>query len=453
MTYGKWQSMLVVALMAAVAMASAIAVGQDADLAERLGPSVAAAPGANGQILPIGLEDPAFDQYMDWILLGKAWDEQDAPLLADLALGLVEGERVLLRSHPAISARQLVKWAAQVAAERKDQRTLQRLATVAEQNEQISSQLRATQKLLASIRSEDVAAKQLPIEELTPDQFALYLMELNRIRAAKVLQDREELLAISEWLGDRKPGGRRDSPLPPDAHDQLAQLNEQALAEVPAEGPSMTEDAALLKKLALASRRTGPGRPGGSGFSGGVQREPTRPPTGGFQRRPARPHGDDNAHRPPTRPNRPTQYHPSGHIWVGPGGTQPGSQSWKRISLRGRDQWNQPGTLSFEVGPGNQLKNGTFTVEDQCQNDLYLKGAVYKFAGVASPNTSNAFKGYDIAPCSQKQTPMTGTIQIWYYNPAPADWFGWGRYGVWAHVTNSLGSKWWCFPTDKNPFE
>ncbi len=466
MNCGKWQPAFVGAVMAAVTIASAIAIAQDAGPAEDALLLQTDTALLEGRLLPSDLEDPAFEQYIDWRLLGQAWNEQDASLLADLALGLTEGERVLLRSHRALSAEQLVQWAAQVAAQNRDSRTLQRLAAVAEKNGQLASQVQATQKLLAWIRSESESDTQLPPEQLSPEQLALYLTEVNRIQGAKLLEDREELLAISEILMNQKPGQQRDSQLPPETHGQLAQLAQSALDELPKESPPLSQNAALLKKLSLVTRRGGSRRPDMSGFSGGSHREPSRPQPGGVQRWPTRPQDastdrwptrpqDASGYRQPTRPNHPTQHHHSGHIWVGPGGIQPGNNTdrWKKVSLKGFDPWNQPGTLSFEVGPGNQLRNGKFCVEEQCQDSLYLKGAAYDFAGTAGPNTENAFKGYDIVACTQAHRPMTGTIRIWYYNPAPADWFTFGRRGIWVHVTNNLGNKWWCFPTGSNPFD
>ena len=73
--------------------------------------------------------DPAFARYIDFVLLGQALSDGDAPLLADVALSTAEGERVLFRSHAGgLSSDQLMLRAARLAGRHQDKATLDRLA-------------------------------------------------------------------------------------------------------------------------------------------------------------------------------------------------------------------------------------------------------------------------------------------------------------------------------------
>src|SRR5438874_1940779 len=79
-----------------------------------------------------GSDDPAFDRYLDLEILDRAWGDKNASLLADVGLELAEGERVLFRGHKNISADQVLAMATRVAAERRDAKTLSRLAKACE---------------------------------------------------------------------------------------------------------------------------------------------------------------------------------------------------------------------------------------------------------------------------------------------------------------------------------
>ena len=60
-------------------------------------------------MIPENLRDPAFDRYIDLALLCKAWNEKDASALADVALQVREGERILLRPYRGFSSQQLLQ--------------------------------------------------------------------------------------------------------------------------------------------------------------------------------------------------------------------------------------------------------------------------------------------------------------------------------------------------------
>ena len=101
--------------------------GQESDKPADSSAVVPEAPPADAE----DLADPAFDRYVNILLLGKAWDEMDAGLLVDVGLQLAEGERVLQRCHRAIGARKLLELATYVAVETNDKTALERLAKVA----------------------------------------------------------------------------------------------------------------------------------------------------------------------------------------------------------------------------------------------------------------------------------------------------------------------------------
>ena len=96
-------------------------------------PAVASSPSEEGgEWIPENLRDPAFDRYVDLALLCQAWDDEDASALADVALQLREGERILMRPRRGFSSQQLLLEAARIAAETNEKDALQRLGKIAE---------------------------------------------------------------------------------------------------------------------------------------------------------------------------------------------------------------------------------------------------------------------------------------------------------------------------------
>src|SRR5262249_59130687 len=75
--------------------------------------------------------DPAFDRYVDLTLLQEALASRDSAQVADVALQLAEGERILLRPHKAVKADKLLALAVRLAAKMQDRATLDRLAKMA----------------------------------------------------------------------------------------------------------------------------------------------------------------------------------------------------------------------------------------------------------------------------------------------------------------------------------
>jgi hypothetical protein len=78
--------------------------------------------------------DPAFDRFVDPIAIGMAWAALDAAALTDGALGLMEGERVLLRPHRSLPTKDIAIVAARLAGERGDAASLARLEKAAAQH-------------------------------------------------------------------------------------------------------------------------------------------------------------------------------------------------------------------------------------------------------------------------------------------------------------------------------
>ena len=81
--------------------------------------------------IPDEIRDITFDRFIDLQDIGRAWGRLDAAALADIALQLREGERVLLRSHKAIKGSKVMELTLKLATKNQDQETLARLALAA----------------------------------------------------------------------------------------------------------------------------------------------------------------------------------------------------------------------------------------------------------------------------------------------------------------------------------
>lgn len=180
--------------IAAVAMALLVSVP--------LHPSKAADPPAASSI---DLADPAFARYVDLNLLGQAWEQLDASLLTDCALQLAEGERILMRSHKAITAQQVLELATKIAAEKNDKSTLDRLANVAAatKNTAAAEQIAAAKKL-AGVSRKVEAAPTVPATDTNPDQLALYQEAINGAKAATVAADVSYFDNLEAALNDKE---------------------------------------------------------------------------------------------------------------------------------------------------------------------------------------------------------------------------------------------------------
>lgn len=151
------------------------------------------------------LNDPAFARYVDLNLLGQAWDSLDPALLTDCALQLAEGERILLRSHKAISSQQVLELATKIAAEKNDKAALDRLTSVAAatKNTAVGEQIAAAKKL-AGVSRKVEAAPTVPATDTDPDQLALYQEAINGAKAAVTASDASYFDNLEAALADKE---------------------------------------------------------------------------------------------------------------------------------------------------------------------------------------------------------------------------------------------------------
>ena len=106
------------------------------------------------QTIPPELDDPAFDRYVDLGLLVRAWQRQDASLMADVAIQVAEGERILQRPRRALPAATLLELSARLATDSHDKELLERLGRIADSLGQtaLKAQLAAALKLAGETR-------------------------------------------------------------------------------------------------------------------------------------------------------------------------------------------------------------------------------------------------------------------------------------------------------------
>jgi hypothetical protein len=199
------------------------------------------------------VEDPAFARYIDLVVLGKAWDNLDASLLADCALQLAEGERVLQRSHALITAAQVFELAAKTAAEQKDTKTLDRLTKACEvaKNTAALEQINLARKLAGTSRSATPAASVSALET-SPKQLQIYQKALQGLRAADILGDVKYLDKLSS---DLKSDKSSLSQLTKQQKDNLEKLAAQYRASLPQKDNQALAE--TLSKLKGTSRGFG----------------------------------------------------------------------------------------------------------------------------------------------------------------------------------------------------
>lgn len=204
----------------------------------------AAAPAPN-------FDDPAFDRYVDLLLLGQAWDTLDPVLLTDCAMQLAEGERILMRSHKAVSSTQLLDLAAKVAADKRDTATLDRLAKVhsASKNSGALEQINAAKKLAGASRKVDPAMS-VSATDTSPDQLALYQDAINGVKAAGLVGDRTYFDGLEEGLNNKQSVLVNLSEA---QRNHLKKIMGEARSSMPKDGDPALAD--TLSKLKDASRQ------------------------------------------------------------------------------------------------------------------------------------------------------------------------------------------------------
>lgn len=149
--------------------------------------------------------DPAFERYADMVLLGRAWDQLDCQLLTDCALQLAEGERILMRSHKAITSQQVLELAAKIAAEKNDLPALDRLAKVATSTKSTAAleQVTAARKLAGVSRKAEPAIA-VSANDSSPEQLALYQEAISGAKGAAALGDPTYFINLEAGLADQK---------------------------------------------------------------------------------------------------------------------------------------------------------------------------------------------------------------------------------------------------------
>lgn len=148
--------------------------------------------------------DPAFARYVDLLQLGQAWDSLDPVLLTDCALQLAEGERILMRSHKAITSDEVLELATKVA-EKRDRATLDRLAKVCEARKDSPAleKVTAARKLAMATRS-SVPALSVSAAESNPDQLFVYQEAINGAKAATASGDVSYFENLETALADKE---------------------------------------------------------------------------------------------------------------------------------------------------------------------------------------------------------------------------------------------------------
>lgn len=203
--------------------------------------AAAAIPAADADVW----NDPAFAQYVDPGLLRLAITDLDPAKLTDAALQFAEGERVLLRSHSAVSAEQLLSLAVQVAARKSDKAALARLKQAAKSmdNKALAAEISAASKLGAGSRG--VAKLPEDLGKETPSYVSITTALANAIDRAQTVGSAADFNALKSEVSEH--------PLLKDSHKQFLL---EHMGNPPASTPESEQAAAALLKLSGTSRLT-----------------------------------------------------------------------------------------------------------------------------------------------------------------------------------------------------
>ena len=185
--------------------------------------------------------DPAFSKYVDGALLDQAIESFDAAQMADVTLLLAEGERVLGRTHAAMTADDAFAMTIQYAAASGDRDTIERLvkASVAgrkawnERAEQVRG-LIAGSRAAAPLDTE----KYSDAARETVDAVQTVILAAKATSNAGILADIEKAVKASTVLAASE-------------RDEILKLIATARGEVAQPNP---EVAALIQGLSAASR-------------------------------------------------------------------------------------------------------------------------------------------------------------------------------------------------------
>ena len=196
--------------------------------------------------LLVDFYDAGFDRHVDVVLLGQAWSEMDPALLTDVALQMVEAERVLLRPHKYLPAEKLLAAAAKVASEKRDAPSLDRLSKIAArmENKALAGQILAAKKLAGESRAFD-AALSFPVAKASVEAFAAYSNFVKDIETAKIIGDHDELERMKKEV--------EKGNLPPEQQEHLKKYIFNTMASMP-KGEPGDKSTLALNQLAFESR-------------------------------------------------------------------------------------------------------------------------------------------------------------------------------------------------------
>lgn len=217
----------------------------------------AVAPEQPAPALPL---DKAFVRHVNFNRLGAAVRHMDSPALTDAALNMADCERVLHRPYAALPADKLMGMAAQLAAQKRDKASLERLAAAAEKsgNTALVGQIRTAQKLADAPRAVE-PDKVVVVTDVNPARFALTREYLHYMDLAKLTGDAALLDRMDKFLS-------ADERLNPDERSKLQKDVASAKSVLP-EKPDTVRLA--LAELAAASRDGDDGDSGDGGTDNG----------------------------------------------------------------------------------------------------------------------------------------------------------------------------------------
>ena len=190
---------------------------------------------------PPELYDSAFEKYVTMSSVGAAWHAQDPAALADGALQILEGERILLRPHAKLPGDKVLLLAGKLAAEKKDAATLERVKKAAELHgkKEVAANLAAAGKLAAAAaRGQEEMS--ISVEATLPEAYSLFHEYAERIRAARIAGDAVGLENLEDEV-------QRSEMLTTQPRNQLLALIKRTSAALPKDQKPDAAIAALAK--------------------------------------------------------------------------------------------------------------------------------------------------------------------------------------------------------------
>lgn len=172
------------------------------------GPPIVAVPSAPEPLFTVPDEfvDRAFERYVDVKALRDAYLTKNAALMTDVGLELLEGERVLLRSHRGLKASTVFEAALRVATDQIDVATLDRLSKVAEKigDKTLGDKVKVSRQLADKPRAAEPPVP-APDENLPANEVIEIQNQMERFERARAVGDVAGLKALQVELKER-PG-------------------------------------------------------------------------------------------------------------------------------------------------------------------------------------------------------------------------------------------------------